>query len=73
MGGLKAYSAIVGIFGEDMGPGNDFSMGTMVGYIYKCLEDNKTGYAAAGSLILFAIIMVVTAFNLYLSKKRVHY
>ena len=73
MGGLKAYSAIVGIFGEDMGPGNSFSMGTMVGYIYKCLDDNKTGYAAAGSLILFAIIMVVTAVNLYVSKKKVHY
>ena len=73
MGGLKAYSAIVGLFGPSMGPNNDFEMGTMVGYIYQCINDNAIGYAAAGSLILFAIIMVVTIFNLWLSKKRVHY
>ena len=73
MGGLKAYTAIVGLFGQDMGPGGDFSMGTMVGYIYQSIYENNIGYAAAGSLILFAIIMVITAINLYVSKKRVHY
>ena len=73
MGGLKAYSAIVGIFGESMGPRDDFEMGTMVGYIYQCIYNGATGYAAAGSLILFAIIMFFTAINLYVSKKKVHY
>lgn len=73
MGGLKSYSAIVGIFGASMGPASSYEMGTMVGYIYACIEDGATGYAAAGSLLLFAIIMVFTAINLYVSKKKVHY
>lgn len=73
MGGLKSYSAIVGIFGEEMGPNNSYAMGTMVGFVYKCIDTSSIGYAAAGSLILFAIIMVFTAINLYVSKKKVHY
>ena len=73
MGGLKSYSAIVGLFGQNMGPSNDFEMGTMVGYIYKCIDAGKTGLAAAGSLILFGIILVFTAINSYISSKKVHY
>lgn len=73
MGGLKSYSAIVGLFGAGMGPKSDFEMGTMVGYIYKCIESGKTGLASAGSLILFGIIMIFTVINLYVSKKKVHY
>lgn len=71
MGGMKQYSAVVGIFGQDMG--GSYKVGTMVGYIYYFIETGYTGYAAAGALMLFAIIMVFTAINLYLSKKRVHY
>ena len=70
MGGLKVYSSVVGIFGSDMNLGQ---MGTIVGYIYACINYNKTGYAAAGSLILFGIIMIFTAIHLYVSKKKVHY
>ena len=73
MGGLKSYSAIVGLFGENMGPTGDFEMGTMVGYIYKCIDAGKTGLASAGSLILFGIIMIFTVINLYISNKKVHY
>ncbi len=71
MGGMKQYSSIVGLFGADMGI--DYDMGTMVGYIYQYVENGYTGYAFAGSLILFAIIMAFTAVNLRVSKKRVHY
>ena len=73
IGGFKAYSAIVGIFGPSMGPNNDYEMGTIVGLIYRYIESNQTGVAAAASLILFGIIMIFTAINLYVSKKRVHY
>ena len=73
MGALKTYSSIVGIFGENMGPYGDYEMGTMVGYIYKLIESNQTAYAAAGSLILFGIILIVTIINNYVSKKTVHY
>lgn len=70
MGGMKQYTAVVGVFGDDMG--GDYIMGTMVGYIYTYVG-NAQEYAYAGSLILFAIIMVFTAINLRVSKKRVHY
>ena len=73
MGALKSYSSVVGIFGENMGPNGDFEMGTMVGYIYKLIDSNQTAYAAAGSLILFGIILVVTIINNAVSKKTVHY
>ena len=82
MGGLKSYSAILGIYGDKMGPVRN-EMNTMVGYIYACIETavntvnpgagGGTGKAAAASLILFGIIMVFTAINLYVSKKKVHY
>ena len=69
IGGFKAYTAVVGIFGKIEGS----YINTMVGYIYDCIGTGKTGLAAAGSLILFAIILVFTLINLYVSKKRVHY
>lgn len=71
MGGMKQYNAVVGIFGQDMG--GDYKVGTMVGYIYYFIENGYTGYAAAGALILFAIIMVITVINLRMSKKRVYF
>ncbi len=71
MGGMKQYTAVVGIFGEDMG--GDYSMGTVVGYIYQYLDNGQTGYAFAGSLLLFIIIMAITALNRYVSKKKVTY
>ena len=70
MGGMKQYSAIVGVFGADM---SDGTMGTMVGYIYNYLQSGEMGYAYAGSLILFVIIMIITVINLRVSKKRVTY
>lgn len=75
IGGFKEYSSIVGVLGEDMGPGNDQnnkSLNTMVGFIYDSL-DNQQGRASAAALILFGIILVVTLINLYVSKKKVHY
>ena len=71
MGGMKQYTAVVGIFGADMG--DSYDMGTMVGYIYGYVNNGYTGYAFAGSLILFAIIMVITAINMKLTRKRVTY
>ncbi len=71
MGGMKQYSAVVGVFGPQMG--TNYDMGTMVGYIYNYLELGQTGYAYAGSLLLFIIIMIITLINLRVSKKRVTY
>lgn len=51
MGGMKQYTSIVGLFGEQMGI--DYDMGTVVGYIYQYIDKGMTGYAFAGSLLLF--------------------
>lgn len=67
MGGMKQYSAVVGLFGEQMGL--DYDMGTMVGYIYSYIESGDTGLAFAGSLLLFVIIMIITAINNFVNKK----
>ena len=73
IGGFKEYSSIVGIFGESMGPvGNQYSLDTMVGFIYRAIG-NQEGTASAAALILFAIIFVVTMINLAVSKKKTHY
>ena len=74
IGGFKEYSSIVGIFGENMGPVHDARrLNTMVGFIYDSLGTNSHGTASAAALILFGIILVVTAINTQVSKKRVHY
>ncbi len=73
IGGFKEYSSIVGIFGEKMGPpGAPGSLNTIVGYIYEVLPDMNYGVASAAALILFGIILVVTMFNNWLSKKLTH-
>lgn len=71
MGGMKQYTAVVGIFGNMMG--TNYEMGTVVGYIYKFTESADMGYAFAGSLILFAIIMIITAINMRVTSKRTTY
>ena len=73
IGGFKEYSSIVGIFGEKMGPvGSQYSLDTMVGFIYRAIG-NQEGTASAAALILFGIIFVVTMINLAVSKKNTHY
>lgn len=71
MGGMKAYSSIVGLFGVEMG--KNYNMGTIVGYIYQYIDSGDTGFAFAGSLLLFFIIMLITAITNRVSKKRVTY
>ena len=73
IGGFKEYSSIVGIFGDDMGPaGKPRRLNTMVGYIYRFIDEGQ-GQASAAALILFGIIFVVTMINLYVSKKKTHF
>ena len=71
MGGMKQYTAVVGLFGKDMGM--DYDMGTMVGYIYQYIGQGEAGYAFAGSLLLFVIIMVITVINNSITKKHTTY
>ena len=74
IGGFKEYSSIIGIFGENMGPANDVGrLNTMVGFVYEALAKDRQGLASAAALILFAIILVITMFNRWVSSKTVHY
>ena len=74
IGGFKSYTAIVGIFGNKMGPSNQYEMGTIVGLIYKYLgEPTGVGTASAAALSRFGLIMIFTFINMQVSKKRVHY
>lgn len=77
IGAFKAYSSVIAIFGNGQyGPqGNDKLLITIVGYIYDSLREQGMpfGVASAGSLILFGIILLITALQFQVSKKRVHY
>lgn len=70
IGSFKEYTAAVGIFGENL---SVYRMNTMVGFIYSSLSNIQTGRAAAGAIVLFLIILVVTGIQFLVSKKRVHY
>ncbi len=73
IGAFKAYSDAVALFGTDL---NVAEMNTIVGYIYDMLYGEGGGYpsyASAAGIILFVIVLTVTAINLIVSKKRVHY
>ena len=73
IGAFKAYSDAVALFGVDL---NAAGMNTLVGYIYDMLYGNSGGYpsyASAAAILLFAIVLTITAINLLVSKKHVHY
>lgn len=78
IGAFKCYSSVISIFGTgEYGPAsNPNLLRTVVGYIYDQMDANlgtPLGIGAAGSLILFAIIMLITLVQMQVSKKRVHY
>ncbi len=76
IGAFKEYTSVVAIFGNNaQSVGQRNNMATVVWYIYKKTKEGGTtmGYAAAGAVVLFAIIMFFTAINSYVSKKKVHY
>ncbi len=76
---FKAYSAVVALFGVTYGPIGDNSkmMITIVGYIIDALGDylsaGAISIASAAAVILLLIIMGLTALQLKLSQKWVHY
>lgn len=76
IGAFKEYTSVVAIFGEEASSvGSHNNMATVVWYIYdKIYEGGKTmGYAAAGAVVLFAIIFFFTMVNKVIEKKKVHF
>lgn len=80
IGAFKAYESVLAVAGTT-GRTLDRERWTAVAYVYDKiglagLDSNYVSYysrGAAAAVILFIIIMIFTAINLYVSKKKVHY
>ncbi len=76
---FKAYTNVVSLFGGSYGPRGDNSkmMITIVGYLMDSLGDYLTpgavSMAGAAAVILMVMVMLLTAAQLKLTAKRVHY
>ncbi len=82
IGSFKMYKGVMAVYsGIDssdayyFGPHSGKDWMPVVGWIYAELNSHYTepGNASAASLVLLAIIMVITAVQFAVSKKRVHY
>ena len=77
IGAFKEYNSVIGLFGTGGGSFDSTTgprtMQTMVYYIYNCVSKNKVEYASAAAVFLFIIIMIFTAVQFKVSKRRVHY
>lgn len=74
IGAFKEYSAVVGVFGTEMGPaGDNGRMNTVVARIYEFIESADYGRASAMALALFVIILLLTIVQFQVNKKKVHF
>lgn len=78
IGAFKAYTSIISLFNGRFGPLNDDTMLiTVVGYVYDSMKSisalNAISKASAASLILFAIIMLITLVQMQVNKRKIHY
>lgn len=75
IGALKSYSSVIAIFGNEGAPaGATFTMKTIVFYIYDFFDSTgNMPEAAAASIILFGIILLMTFVQMQVGKRRVHY
>jgi multiple sugar transport system permease protein len=72
IGAFKEYTAVVGLFNGPGTTNGDYSMYTIVYYIYENLSTH-TSWAAAAAVFLFVIILVFTVVQMQVSKRRVYY
>jgi multiple sugar transport system permease protein len=75
IGAFKVYASVISIFGRgpfNFGGSTGLTWITVVGYVYRDMRTD-TGRAAAGSIVLLLIILVITAVQFAVSKKRIHY
>ncbi len=72
IGSFKVYNEVFALFGGKPGPAN--SCMTVVYYIYDMFYGSSQVHkAAAASIILFVIILIITGIQMVVSKKLVHY
>lgn len=73
IGAFKEYSSIVGLFNNPGTLSGSYNMYTVVYYVYDQFSTGNLHYAAATAVLLFLVILIFTAIQFYVSKKRVHY
>ncbi len=76
MGAFKAYESVLALFSDGGTAGDPGNLKTMVWYIYEALDSSRPGsvaMASASAVVLFIIIMIFTAIQMYINNKRVHY
>lgn len=83
IGAFKTYSSIVAIINPQgmitTGADGNINLKTIVFYVYDYLAPNLIGqpgsvsYAAAAAIILFVMILILTAIQFQVGKRRIHY
>ena len=74
--GFKEYQSIVGLFDRPGTELNNYNLYTVVYFVYDQVKSGNgetIRYACCGAVVLFLIILVFTALQFYISKKKVHY
>lgn len=74
IGAFKAYTQVISLFGAgatNFGGSTGREWITVVGYVYLVMQDStKVGRAAAASFVLLVIILIITLFQTFLSKRK---
>ncbi|HZJ89130.1 MAG TPA: sugar ABC transporter permease [Bacilli bacterium] len=77
IGSFKAYQNIIALVGKsaiDFGGTDGRLWLTVVGYVYRYrIHSNTLPLAAAGSIVLLGVILLITLVQMQVSKRRVHY
>ena len=80
IGAFKMYTGVRAVYQSQstyyFGGANGVEWITVVGYLYRDMKEVNPlnpGYAASGSIVLLLIILIITAGQFAVSKKRVHY
>jgi multiple sugar transport system permease protein len=73
IGAFKEYTSVVGLIGREGTSQGSKNMLTVVYYIYDSISANQVQYGAAAAVLLFIVIMIFTAIQFWVSKKRVYY
>ena len=74
IGAFKTYTSVIALFGTTGAPaGAIYNLRTIVFFVYGYIDSRQLHLASAASLILFAMILVLTFIQMQVSKRRVHY
>lgn len=72
IGAFKVFSEVYVLYGGSPGPLREGI--TLVFYVYeKAWGEYKMGYASAGALLLFLLVMAISGLQFWYARRRVHY